>query len=74
MQVGVTQEMLAAELGMAPQNLARIEQGRLDVRVSTVARLANALGVEMTELLEYPKLKRVSPGRPRKTQSSPAKK
>ena len=42
---GLTQEQLAAELGMLAPNYARVEQGRQNVTVDTVVRVAQVLGV-----------------------------
>jgi transcriptional regulator with XRE-family HTH domain len=48
---GWTQEAFAEVLGMATQNVARIEQGRADFRVTTLVRLATALGCDPQLLL-----------------------
>lgn len=65
MAQGYTQAAFAAEVGMHLQNYARIEQGRLDIRVSTVFRVASCLGVPPHELFMAPTLKRAKPGRPK---------
>ena len=47
---GMTQERLALEAGMKMEEVSRIEGGRREPRVRTVARLATALGVDVGEL------------------------
>lgn len=47
---GVTQEELAARLGMAVRGFQRIEAGQ-NITLHTLARIANALKVEPGELL-----------------------
>ncbi len=49
---GLTQERLAAKAGLSREYLARLETGRQDPRVSVVVRLAKALKVRLSELLE----------------------
>jgi transcriptional regulator with XRE-family HTH domain len=63
---GETQEDFAARLGMLPPNYARIEQGRANVTIDTLVRVANGLKVELSELFVPPTVKRAKPGRPRK--------
>ena len=46
----LSQEALAAAAGMHPKHLSEIERGNKDPRASTVARLADALGVTVGEL------------------------
>lgn len=53
-RIGVTQEQLAERVGMNARKLQRIEAGRVDVRVSTLGRLAAALEVDVAELLAEP--------------------
>lgn len=49
----LTQEQLAASSGVSRDLIAMLEQNRrLSARVTTLARLANALDVEMSELLD----------------------
>lgn len=49
---GMTQEDLALKAGLACEELARIEEGSSDPRMfSTVARIADALGVDLSFLL-----------------------
>ncbi len=51
-QKGWTQAELAQRAGLAQANLSHIEQGRRDLTVSTLVRLAAALEVRPAELLE----------------------
>jgi transcriptional regulator with XRE-family HTH domain len=60
----LTQEALAEKLGMLTPNYARVEQGRANVTVDTLVRIAHALDVELIELFRAPKDKTVRPGRP----------
>jgi transcriptional regulator with XRE-family HTH domain len=46
----LSQEALASAAGMHPKHLSEIERGNKDPRASTVARLADALGVTVGEL------------------------
>jgi ribosome-binding protein aMBF1 (putative translation factor) len=66
---GWTQEAFAEVLGMATQNVARIEQGRADFRVTTLVRLATALGCDPQVLWEPPTTRKPRPGRPKATTS-----
>lgn len=64
---GWTQEVLAERVKMATQNVARLEQGRSDFRVSTLVRISRVLGVDVRALFEAPSSrKKRKPGRPRK--------
>jgi transcriptional regulator with XRE-family HTH domain len=64
--LGLTQEALAARLGMSDVYLRRIESGRVNLSVKSLARLAAALGVEITALFEAPRVRaRRGPGRPK---------
>lgn len=47
---GMSRDMLAFRSGVTLGSLARIEQGKVAPRWSTVRRLANGLGVSMVEL------------------------
>ncbi|WP_411281476.1 helix-turn-helix domain-containing protein [Gemmatimonas sp.] len=67
--VGVTQERLAEKTGAAISWIKAIEAGSRDIRVSTMWRLADALGVEPEEVLAIPASMRVARGRPRKPRS-----
>lgn len=48
---GATQEDLAGRLGIALKNLQRLESGKQNLTLQTIARVAAALGVEPEELL-----------------------
>lgn len=48
---GMTQEQLAREADMSLGYVARLEIGRHDPKLSTLKKLARALGVPVTELL-----------------------
>jgi transcriptional regulator with XRE-family HTH domain len=49
---GWTQPVLARRAGVSHGYIARLETGRHDPKLSTLAKLAKALGVPVTELLE----------------------
>jgi len=49
---GWSQSRLAAEVGTSQPHIARIERGTEDVRISTIERLAAALGVKNSDLFE----------------------
>lgn len=55
----LTQEQLAQRAGVAKSTVNRLEQGLQDARISTVRRLADALGVSATELLADDRADRV---------------
>lgn len=64
---GWTQERFAEVLRIAPQNVARLEQGRADFRVSTLVRVARVLGADARALWEIPLSRKPrKPGRPKK--------
>jgi transcriptional regulator with XRE-family HTH domain len=50
----LTQEQLSDLSGIHPTEVSRIERGQRDVRISTVARLAQALGLTPGQLLDGP--------------------
>ena len=45
---------LADEVDMAKSTIERIEMGQVDTRMTTVARLAAALGIEPGDLFTFP--------------------
>ncbi len=47
----MTQAQLAIRAGMTPASISRIETGRSKARISTVRRLADALGVDPRDLV-----------------------
>jgi len=50
-RAGLTQEEVAGRSGVHPTEVSRIEGGKRDPKVSTLIRLAHALGVPPGELL-----------------------
>jgi transcriptional regulator with XRE-family HTH domain len=48
----MTQEQLARKAGISAAALVRIERNQADPHVSTIRKLADALGVDPRELLE----------------------
>lgn len=51
-QRGMTQEQLAEKAGVSRTYLARLETARQDPTLSTLEKLAKALGVKATRLIE----------------------
>jgi transcriptional regulator with XRE-family HTH domain len=49
---GLTQEALAAKAGLSRTYLARLETARQDPTLSTMVKLAKALGVPVMALME----------------------
>jgi transcriptional regulator with XRE-family HTH domain len=49
---GVTQQDLAAMCNFEKSNLSRIEAGRSNCTLKTLNKIAKALGISITELLE----------------------
>lgn len=47
-----TQEDLAHHAGIQPAEISRIETGKRDLRLSTIERLAKALGIPPSRLLD----------------------
>ena len=48
---GLSQSTLAAQIGTPQPKLSRIELGKTDVQLSTIKKLADALGVPLKDLL-----------------------
>ena len=48
---GMTQTKLAQECGWPPARITEILQGRFDIRLGTVEKIAKALGIPATHLL-----------------------
>jgi transcriptional regulator with XRE-family HTH domain len=48
---GLSQSELARLVNIPQPRLPALEQGRTDVRLSTIRRFAKALGVQLTDLL-----------------------
>jgi transcriptional regulator with XRE-family HTH domain len=51
-QAGISQEELGARAGIQMADISRYEGAHRDPRITTVARLADALDVRIAELLE----------------------
>jgi putative transcriptional regulator len=65
-QRGWTQAELAERLNIALQNMQRIEQGRQNLTIATLTRLAHVLGCAVRDLFEEPtSTATTGPGRPR---------
>lgn len=65
-EAGLTQETLAERLEVALTYVARIEQGRQNVTLRSLARVAEALGVDPRVLLDAPTSPPPRRGRPRR--------
>jgi transcriptional regulator with XRE-family HTH domain len=63
-EAGMTHEDFAKASGLEPPYLGRIEQGNVNVTVSTLGQLAQGLRVEPGVLLGRVKMHRVKKGRP----------
>lgn len=50
---GMTQENLAFKADIAFSSVARIEAGKINTTISTIARLAKTLGVDKKDLMEF---------------------
>ncbi len=65
-QAGLTQEQVAARLGIAAKNYQRMELGKQNLTVLTLVRVAAALGVHPREFWTDPVTTgKRRPGRPR---------
>jgi len=62
----LTQEQLAEAMGLDTRELQRIEQGRVNFTMRTLARLAAALGCPPLELLRPTEAPDAGPGRRRR--------
>jgi len=63
---GLTQEALSEATGLDVRFLRRVERGTVNLRLDTIVRLGEALGVEPGALLRRVKLVTPKAGRPRK--------
>lgn len=61
---GWSQSELAAELGIALQNVQRMEQGRQNFTVRTIVSVARTLGCAPRDLWEEPTTRAPKRGRP----------
>jgi len=50
-ELGLTQQQVADKLSMAATNIVRIEHGKQNLTIRTLAKLADALGVTVAELI-----------------------
>lgn len=50
-RLGVSQEALGEMAGLHRSEVQKLEAGRRDLRLSTIAKLANALGIDPSELV-----------------------
>ena len=50
-RLGITQYQLAKRTGRSVQHLSQIEHGKSEPRIGTVIMLANALGVDLGDIL-----------------------
>ncbi|UCD84172.1 MAG: helix-turn-helix transcriptional regulator [Deltaproteobacteria bacterium] len=50
---GMTQEELAEKAGLHWKFIGEVERGDSDIKLGNIARIANGLGMELNELLEY---------------------
>jgi len=64
--LAITQDDLEARTGLSVQSISKIERGKTNIKMDTLRRLANALGVGPNVLLRTAKLSPAKPGRPRK--------
>ena len=53
LEQGMTQEELANKADIAFSSVARIEAGKLNTTISTIARLAETLDVAKKKLMEF---------------------
>lgn len=49
--LGLSQEALAERSGLHPTQVQRIEQGKLDPRLSTLGSLSRGLGIDLSDLM-----------------------
>jgi transcriptional regulator with XRE-family HTH domain len=63
---GLTQQELAAQLGISVRYLARLERGLQNFTVHRLVWLAGKLGVRAVDLFTPPRSRRVQVGRPRR--------
>jgi len=54
----LTLEMLSAKVGMSPQHLSEIESGKRDPRLSSIERMAEAMGMLIVPDAMAPDLRR----------------
>jgi predicted transcriptional regulator len=64
-RLGLTQEQLAARADFEHRFIQRVERAKLDMRMSTFLRIADALEVAPSVLLRRRKMEPAKPGRPK---------
>jgi transcriptional regulator with XRE-family HTH domain len=62
---GWTQEEFAEEMGYSLKFAQRVEAGRENLTVKSLANLSEHLGVEVKALFSKPRTKKPGPGRPK---------
>jgi transcriptional regulator with XRE-family HTH domain len=60
----MTQEELALETGLARKTIYQVEHGQTDPRLGTLRRIADAIGVEIADLVGARATERCGPGGP----------
>lgn len=50
---GLSQQDLADDCGIPRNQIGRIERGKINTGIKTLIRIANALDIELTELLGF---------------------
>lgn len=65
----LTQEGLAKELGLTPRYVQRVEAGKENLTLRSIALLASTLRVPVASLFAAPKTKAARPGRPPKARA-----
>lgn len=63
---GLTQEQLAAKLGVTLKYLQRVEAGRHNLSVDSLVRFSRGVKAELRALFDEPQTMAVNKGRPRK--------
>ncbi len=63
-QHGWTQQALADAIGVGWKYQQQVELGYENLTLRSLTRFANALGVDLAELMVPPETKKVRPGRP----------
>lgn len=66
LRLGLTQEQLAEQCDYVPRYIQRIEAGKVDMPISTVVRLADALGLHPVRLFRAVNVLPPKLGRPAK--------
>lgn len=64
-QAQLTQEELAERLGFSVKYVQRIEGGRENLTLKSLAKIAGELGADATDLFSLPRTKKPGPGRPK---------